>query len=602
MKKKILACGLASVLALSLVGTALADSFQVSTDPTVSVTLNGKQVELKDANGKTVEPILVDGTTYLPVRAVAEALGLEVKWLGGSDREVQLTSGAEAAPTALAYGKTATGDVLGYTIDGVSYFYGIPYAKAERFHMPEAADPWTNLKPCMMHGEVAPQNKTTMEMFDSFTYSEEMVENEQTMLNLNIMTANLNGAAKKPVVVWLHGGGMTTGGSMEKTFYDGGNLAGYGDVVFVSLNHRLNALGFLDLSAYGDEYKYSGNVGMADIVFALEWVRDNIANFGGDPSNVTIVGQSGGGTKVTTLMGMPAAQGLFHKAMAISGGSAEVTRTTESARAETEKVLEILGIRKENIKDLETIDYVTLYNACAQAEVSYGPVVDGDYYPTGTYEMSKDIPFVCGNVLGEFSTNFGNLIIPFLTANRGAVESALLPNITEEDALARLTAQYEGNAEKAAAVVAAFKEAYPGHAIGEVLFINNRGAGMSAQPLAEAMERYGGTVYQYIQACPYPMFGGIVPIHTAGDVPLWFHNVEMIPGWVNGEEAVFNRLADQMATALCNFAKTGSPGASGLKWEPWSAEGDAIMVFDQTSGMRYHHEDTLFEAMNAANK
>ena len=597
MKKKMLACVLAGAVAVSMAGGAYGTAFQGNTDPSVSVTLDGAQVDLKDTNGKAVEPILVDGTTYLPIRAIAEALGLEVRW-DSAEREVVLESDSDPDATGLAYAKTTGGDILGYTMEGVSYFYGIPYAQAERFHMPEAANPWTNIRPCMMHGEVAPQNKTTMETFDAFTYSEEMVENEDTMLNLNVMTASLNGTSKKPVVVWLHGGGFSTGGSMEKTFYDGGNLAGYGDVVFVSVNHRLNALGYLDLSAYGEEYKYSGNVGMADLVFALEWVQDNIANFGGDPDNVTIVGQSGGGTKVTTLMGMPAAQGLFDKAVAMSGGSAQVTRTTETAQAETEKVLEILGITAENIKDIETIPYEELYAACTEAGVEYGPVVDGDYYPTGTYEMSKDIPLMCGNVLGEFTTNFGNLIIPFMTTDRNAIESSLLPNITEADVISRLTQQYGGDADRAAEVVAAFKEAYPGHSVGEVLYINNRSAGMSSYPLAEAMENYGGTVYQYIQALSYPMFGGIVPIHTAGDVPLWFHNVDMIPGWVNGDTATFEHLSDQMASALSAFAWTGDPGTASLDWEAWNAEDDGMMVFDATSGMRYHHEDALFDAMN----
>ncbi len=602
MKKRILSILMALAIAIGAMGSAVAVySIQANADPSISVTLDGKELSLEDVNGKQVDPIYIDGTTYLPVRAISEALGMDVEW-NTAKNQVELSTGAEEKATSLAFASVTSGDIMGYTMGGVSYFYGIPYAKADRFHMPEAADSWTNIKPCMMHGEVAPQNKTTMEMFDAFTYSEEMVENEDTMLNLNVMTANLNGTEKKPVVVWLHGGGMTTGGSMEKTFYDGGNLAAYGDVVFVSINHRLNALGFLDLSAYGEEYKYSGNVGMADIVFALEWVQDNIANFGGDPDNVTIVGQSGGGTKVTTLMGMPAARGLFHKAVAMSGGSAKVTRTTEQAQAETEKVLDILGITAENIKDIETIDYEVLYNACTEAGVNYGPVVDGDYYPTGTYEMSKDIPLMCGNVLGEFSTNFGNLIIPAMTANRNAVESALLPNITEADVLERLTQNYGGDADKAASVIAAFKEAYPGHEIGEVLYINNRAAGMSAMPLAEAMESYGGIVYQYIQAAPYPMFDGIVPIHTAGDVPLWFHNVEMIPGWVNGDEATFNRISDEMAGALAAFAWTGDPSANGLDWSEWTNDGDGIMVFDlDESTMRYHHEDNLFAAMNAEN-
>ncbi len=598
MKRKLVSILLIVALCMGLAGTALAVTLTITSDPTITVVKDGEKISLENVNGTPVDPFNLDGTIYLPIRAISEALGFDVEWKRDGN-QVILTSGeAEEDPTGVAYAETTTGEILGYTMEGVSYFYGIPYAKAERFHMPEAADSWTGIKPCMMPGEVAPQNKTTMEMFDAFHYSNEMVENEDTMLNLNVMTANLNGTEEKPVIVWLHGGGMTTGSSLEKTFYDGGNLADYGDVVFVSINHRLNALGFLDLSAYGEEYKYSGNAGMADIVFALEWVQDNIENFGGDPDNVTIVGQSGGGTKVTTLMGMPAAQGLFDKAVAISGGSAEITRTTEQAQAETEKVLDILGITAENIKDIETIDYRVLYDACTEVGVNYGPVVDGDYYPTGTYEMSKDIPFMCGNVLGEFSTNFGNLIIPAMTSSKEAIESALLPNITEADVLERLTQTYEGDAEKAAAVVAAFKEAYPDHAIGEVLFINNRAAGMSAMPLAEAMESYGGTVYQYIQAAPYPMFDGIVPIHTAGDVPLWFHNVEMIPGWVNGDTATFNRISDEMAGALAAFAWTGDPSGNGLDWSEWTSDGDGIMVFDLAeSTMRYHHEDNLFAAM-----
>lgn len=593
--KRVLACGLAAAMMLST-GSAMAAQVQGVEDPNFKVTIDGKDVTFQDVNGKPVSPIIVDGTTYLPVRAVSEANGLKVDW-DGTSKEVKLSTNGDSVTTELCFASTTYGNVMGYNWQGVDYFYGIPYAKAQRFHMPEAPDAWTGYRTCMMQGEVAPQNKTTMEKFDFMAYSREMVENEETCLNLNVMTTNTGSKELKPVVFWIHGGGYTTGGSLEKTVYDGGNIADFGDVVFVSVNHRLNCLGYLDLSAYGDEYKNSGNAGMADLVFALEWVRDNVANFGGDPNNVTIVGQSGGGSKVTTLMGMPAAQGLFHKAMAISGGSAKVTRTTESARAETEKVLSILGITAENIKDIETVDYRKLYAACTEAGVSYGPVVDGDYYPTGTYEMSKDIPFMCGNVLGEFSTNIGNII--FMTYAKEAIEGNILTNISEADVVAKLTEQYEGDADRAAKVVAAYKEAYPGHNVAEVLYINNRSAGMSSYPLAEAMASYGGTVYQYVQACPYPMFGGIVPIHTASDIPMWFHNDEMIPAWTAGDEATFAKLSDEMAGALCAFAKTGSPNQSNLPWEPWTAENDAMMVFDHESGVRYHHEDALFEAMGA---
>lgn len=592
--KQALAGTLTLTMMLGASGGALAAQVQGTQDPGVSVTVDGKPVDLKDVNGNPVEPVIIDGTTYLPVRAVSEANGLNVDW-DGESREVKLTTNSDSI-TELCFADTTNGGVMGYKWQGVNYFYGIPYAKAQRFHMPEAPDAWTGYKTCMMQGEVAPQNRTTMEVFDFMAYSRETVENENTCLNLNVMTTDTTGS--KPVIFWIHGGGYTTGGSLEKTVYDGGNIADFGDVVFVSVNHRLNCLGYLDLSAYGEEYKNSGNAGMADLVFALEWVRDNVANFGGDPNNVTIVGQSGGGSKVTTLMGMPSAQGLFHKAMAISGGSAKVTRTTESAQAETAKVLELLGVTAENVKELETMDYVKLYNACNEAGVSYGPVVDGDYYPTGTYELSKDIPFVCGNVLGEFSTNVGNIIFSG-AGGKEAVESNVLTNISEEQVIAQLTQKCEGDAERAANIVAAYKEAYPGHNVAEVLYINNRTAGMSSYALAEAMESYGGTVYQYIQARSYPFFGGIVPIHTAGDIPLWFHNDDMIPAWTAGEEDVFAKLSDEMAGALCALAKTGSPNQDSLTWEPWTTESDGMMVFDSESGMRYHHEDKLFELMPA---
>ena len=246
-------------------------------------------------------------------------------------------------PTFPVVAETTGGKVMGFNYAGVNYFYGIPYASAERFEMPQAVT-WEGVRACLMHGEVAPQNKVVMNRFDAMNYSAEMVENENSCLVLNIMTPNLDPEVKNPLSFdpWR---GFDTGASNEYVFYNGANLARSGDVVFVSVNHRLNVLGYLDLSAYGEEYRYSGNLGMLDLIFALQWVQDNIEQFGGDPNNVTIVGQSGGGSKVTTLMGMPVARGLFHKAVIQSGGS-KVTRTTEQAQAETENAGD-LGYKRE---------------------------------------------------------------------------------------------------------------------------------------------------------------------------------------------------------------------------------------------------------------
>ena len=222
------------------------------------------------------------------------------------------TVDAAKEATSLCFAETTGGKVMGYQYDGVDTYFGIQYGTAKRFEMPQPYV-WNGLRYCMVYGESAPQSvpTSTKNSFDAMNYSHVKSENEQLCLQLNVWSERTKKNTSRPVIVWLHGGGFSSGSSGEYTFYEGGNLAKDGDVVFVSVNHRLNSLGYLDLSAYDDKYKYSGNAGMADIVLALQWVQDNIGNFGGDPDNVTIIGQSGGGSKVTTLMGMPAASGLF---------------------------------------------------------------------------------------------------------------------------------------------------------------------------------------------------------------------------------------------------------------------------------------------------
>ena len=201
-------------------------------------------------------------------------------------------------PTSAVFTQTTGGMVAGYSVDGIDQYYGIPYATAERFMAPVAAT-WNGTKVCWSYGEVCPQWGEVAEQ-DPFNFMHNqklMIENEYKCLNLNVLTKGVNeDGTLKPVFVWFHGGGWTTGSSYQQDLYDGINLVDLGDVVFVSINHRLNALGFLDLSAYGEEYKDSANVGVMDMVLALQWVQDNAAAFGGDPNNVTIAGQSGGGS------------------------------------------------------------------------------------------------------------------------------------------------------------------------------------------------------------------------------------------------------------------------------------------------------------------
>ena len=506
---------------------------------------------------------------------------------------------AEASePVAGVYASVTGGDVMGYRYDDVDTFFAIPYGTAERF-MPAEPASWDGLYCANVMGEVAPQSThatASRDLFNCFPYNLVQPESEDKCLSLNVWTQETGGEATRPVIVWFHGGGFSTGSSTQFTFYLGEAMAKAYDVVFVSVNHRLNVLGFTDLSAYGDEYKYSGNVGQMDLELSLKWVQDNIAAFGGNPSNVTIIGQSGGGSKVTTLMSTPSAKGLFHKAVALSGGSVQVGRDTASAQADTEALVAALGLEGDDIPaQLAALPYEELLAAATEAGMNYGPVVDGDYIPTGTYEISADIPFIASNVMGEFSTNYAE-VVPY--APNYDVHM-MLAYMDDEMVKEQYVSKY--SEEFAEDIMAAFQEAYPTHPLKDGLYLNNRhGAGMSALPLCDAMAGYGGTVYNSLVAYDYPMYGGIVPIHTASSIPFWFNNVHDIPEFVAGDEENAEKVAAAMSGALAAFAYTGDPSTEELPWEAYTPENGATMVFDVDSQVKYHFDDALFEIIAQA--
>ena len=278
------------------------------------------------------------------------------------------------------------------------------------------------------------------------------------------------------MMVYLHGGAFSAGSSISP-LTDGRNLSEKGNVVVVSLNHRLNVLGFLDLSAYGDKYKYSGNVGIADIVAALRWI--NIDKFGGNPDNITIFGQSGGGAKVLTLMATPAADGLFHKAIVQSGATPGFGMTLNSQKASqrvAELTLENLGLSTEEIDKLQAVPYYELLEAANKAieQVSeeqninymWGPVLDGDYIPVNPAgeefaAQSKDIPLLIGTVLNEFTTIITNSVVDLLEDNKN--------NWTMERVISKLTEKY---GDKAESVLDAFMKAYPNKKPADAYFVD----------------------------------------------------------------------------------------------------------------------------------
>lgn len=264
--------------------------------------------------------------------------------------------------------ETEAGKVSGYIDNGVYIYKGIPYATAERFMPPVPVEKWEGVRSSRAYGPTCPQAERAGWRSDEIAFAFDWDDGYpgEDCLRVNIWTKGLDKQQKRPVMVWLHGGGYSAGSGQELPGYDGANLARKGDVVVVTLNHRLNVLGFLDLSAYGEKYAQSGNVGLLDLVAALKWVHNNIANFGGDPDNVTIFGQSGGGGKVSTLLATPAAKGLFHKAIVQSGSMLRTMESSYSRRIGAATV-EILGLKSHNIDQIKEVPYKELLAAGEKA-------------------------------------------------------------------------------------------------------------------------------------------------------------------------------------------------------------------------------------------
>ena len=349
--------------------------------------------------------------------------------------------------------QTVSGPVAGYVDDGVFIYKGIPYAKAERFAAPEDPDPWKEVRASRAYGPTCPQDKRAGWQDDNQAFTMHWDDGfpGEDCLRVNVWTGGIGKSdAKRPVMVWLHGGGFRAGSGQELISYDGTNLARDHGVVVVTLNHRLNVLGFLDLSAFGAKYAHSGNLGMMDIVKALEWVKANISAFGGDPSNVTVFGQSGGGGKVCTLMAMPSARGLFSKAIVQSGSITELLSLKYSRRIGATTV-QNLGLQPSRIDEITSIPYEKLLEAYNKAlatvreearkdgslpenflsQILFGqtPVVDGEVIPAQpdspeALSISKDIPLIVGTTYHEFTRDREDPIFKPLAIRQADVRSS----------------------------------------------------------------------------------------------------------------------------------------------------------------------------------
>jgi para-nitrobenzyl esterase len=482
--------------------------------------------------------------------------------------------------------ETSYGRVRGTDVGGIKTFKGIPYgastAGKNRFKPPVAPAKWTGVRDAIVYGPSAPQREPGAGRTASplaVAAAGLPVESEDCLV-LNVWTPALGDARKRPVMFWCHGGGFATGsGSSPVT--EGASLARRGDVVVVTINHRLNVLGFTALDeAGGSEFAGAGDAGMLDIVFALQWVKDNIARFGGDPGTVMIFGQSGGGRKVATLLAMPAAKGLFHRAIIESGATLKLVEREHGARAAHE-LMSTLGITRERARDLQQLPLEKIMGAYFQVvrrmnvdqmTQGFSPLVDGRFIPAHPFHpvassVSADVPVMLGSTRTE------------LTSSAQPADFAL----SDADMRSRVRGLLGAHANTAIAV---YQKANPGASASDIYFLiasDHRYSG-PVMKIAERRAALGkGPVYLYYFRWETPVDGGRLKSPHTIEIPFAFDNVKAAARLTGGGPEAM-ALADKVSDAWIAFARSGDPNTSKLpRWTAYNAANRATMVIDNES-------------------
>jgi para-nitrobenzyl esterase len=470
--------------------------------------------------------------------------------------------------------ETNAGKIRGLIIDKVYAFKGVPYgastAGTGRFMPPAKPQPWTDIKETTYVGNRSPQQPGMLEIPEVAATSGQGPMGEDCLV-LNVWTNGLKGSRKRPVMVWLHGGGFASG-SGDYTMYDGANMARKRDVVVVTVNHRLNVFGYLYLADLGGpKYADAGNAGHRDIVLALEWVRDNIANFGGDPGNVTIFGQSGGGGKVATLMAMPAAKGLFHRAICQSGASIKGATRANATRT-AQALLTKLSLKPDQLDQLQTMPFDQLTEAI-KGVGGFAPVVDGktlthDPFDPGAPEESATVPLLIGTV--EEEVNF------FPATPLDPIDDADLHKRVKQVARGADDATVDR-------LIAVYKKGRPGKSNVEIYQIIASDATFSGNVHTEADRKTAqGTapVYKYYFTWQSPVREGKLRSFHTLEIPFVLENVDEAKSMTGSGQDRY-ALSDKMSAAWAAFARTGSPNAKGLPhWPAFTADQRATMIFN----------------------
>jgi para-nitrobenzyl esterase len=489
---------------------------------------------------------------------------------------------ASSSPLARAAGdpkfvtaETAFGKIRGTDVDGIKIFKGIPYgastAGKNRFMPPVNPDKWSGVRDALAYGPTAPQRQPAAAKGEG-----------EDCLVLNIWTPAVNDGRKRPVMFWCHGGGFATGsGSSPGT--DGTNLARRGDVVVVTINHRLNVLGFSYLQEFGGAtFAASGDAGMLDIVHALRWVRDNIARFGGDPNTVMIFGQSGGGRKVATLLAMPSAKGLFHRACIESGATIRLVERDQATRV-AERLLAKLGVAKTEVRQLQKLPVETIMSAYFAVlkdmagmdpmTLGFSPTVDGQWVPRHPFHpvaspVSPEVPLLIGSTRTE------------LTSSADPAAFSL-----DEDGMRKRVGDLLG-AQQAGGAVEIYRRANPGATPSDIYFLiasDHRYSG-PVMKIAERRAALGrGAVYLYYFRWETPVQGGRLKSPHTIEVPFAFDNVK-ISAQLTGGGPEAMALADRVSDAWIAFARAGNPNTPKLpRWPAYDARDRSTMVIDNQS-------------------